>query len=80
MLRRDEYEINPADYDLLEDADDYSDELEPTRFWTWSRLLFAALALLMLAAFMFYIFAPVWELFVNPPPTPPPINVPGQRA
>jgi hypothetical protein len=76
VMNRWQDEIHPIDYDLLDDGG--VDEPDVQRVWTTKRVIYLLIALLLLAAFLFYELAPVLDALFNPPP--PPVIVPGDFA
>jgi hypothetical protein len=73
-------EIHPIDYNLLDDGGVDEPDEQPKRIWTAKRIIYLLIALLLLAAFLFYELAPVLDTLFNPPPTPLPLIQPSDFA
>jgi len=54
---------------------------DPTPYWTWRRVVFLLIVLIMLVAFLVYTFSPLITDAINRlAPPPPPIDMPSQYA
>jgi len=54
---------------------------DPTPYWTWKRIIFILIVLIMLVSFLVYTFSPlISEAISRLAPEPPPIDLPSQSA
>ncbi|MBI1280447.1 MAG: hypothetical protein GC179_20160 [Anaerolineaceae bacterium] len=52
----------------------------PTPYWTWKRIIFLLIVLIMLVSFLVYTFSPLITDVINRLQSePPPIDLPSQR-